>query len=143
LKKGPGRGCRPWRGKVSKTLKTGDFKRKEILKTQEKYYLSDIGLLYATMGYKDRSISGILENNVFLELKHRGYDVFVGKMDVREIDFIGVRPNEKVYVQVAYKIESQQTAMREFGSLLAIKDQFPKYVVTMDEFWKDSVEGVR
>ncbi len=119
-----------------------DIKGKEILKTQEKYFLSDVGLLYATMGYKDRNISGILENIIFLELKRRGYKVFVGKYDDKEIDFIAEKHGKKVYVQVAYKIESEQTAMREFSSLLKIKDQYPKFLVTMDDFWKEDVEGI-
>jgi len=120
-----------------------DIKGKEILKTQEKFFLSDVGLLYATMGYKDRNISGILENIVFLELKRRGYKVFVGKYNDKEIDFIAEKQGEKVYVQVAYKIESEQTAIREFSTLLSIKDQYPKFVVTMDDFWKESIEGIK
>ncbi|WP_348299324.1 ATP-binding protein [Algoriphagus sp.] len=120
-----------------------DIKGKEILKTQEKFYLSDGGLLYATMGYRDRMISGILENIVFLELKRRGYTVFVGKFLDKEIDFIAEKKGQKIYVQVAYKLESEQTIEREFSSLLAIQDQFPKYVVTLDDFWKEDVEGVQ
>lgn len=94
------------------------------------------------MGYKDRNISGILENIIFLELKRRGYKVFVGKYDDKEIDFIAEKHGKKVYVQVAYKIESEQTAMHEFSSLLKIKDQYPKFLVTMDDFWKEDVEGI-
>jgi len=120
-----------------------DVKGKEILKTQEKFYLSDISLLYASIGYKDRLIAGILENIVFLELKRRGYTVYVGKMDTKEIDFIAEKQGEKIYVQVAYKLDNPQTVEREFSVLLAIKDQFPKFVVTMDTFWKESVEGVQ
>lgn len=120
-----------------------DIKGKEILKTQEKFFLSDVGLLYATMGFRDRNISGVLENIVFLELKRRGYTVFVGKYDDKEIDFIGERQGEKIYVQVAYKIESEKTAMREFSTLLKIRDQYPKFVVTMDDFWKEAVEGIK
>jgi predicted AAA+ superfamily ATPase len=120
-----------------------DIKGKEVLKTQEKFYVSDISLVYATMGYRDRMISGILENIVFLELKRRGYQVYVGKSNAREIDFIAEKQGEKIYVQVAYKLESQQTAEREFFPLLNIDDQYPKYVVTMDDFWKDSIEGVK
>lgn len=120
-----------------------DVKGKEILKTQEKFYLSDVSLLYATMGYKDRLIAGVLENIVFLELKRRGYAVFVGKFDTREIDFVAEKAGSKMYVQVAYKLESKETVDREFSVLLNINDQFPKYVVTMDEFWKESVEGVQ
>lgn len=120
-----------------------DVKRKEILKTQEKFYLSDIGLLYATMGYRDSKINGVLENIVFLELKRRGYQVYVGKIDLKEIDFIAKKQGKKVYVQVAYKLESESTVEREFSELIAIEDQHPKFVVTMDDFWQESIEGVK
>lgn len=120
-----------------------DLKGKEILKTQEKFYVGDISLIYATMGNRDRMIGGILENIVFLELKRRGYTVFVGKIGSNEIDFVAEKNGSKIYLQVAYKLESEQTVQREFGNLLAINDQFPKYVITMDEFWKDSIEGIR
>jgi len=120
-----------------------DVKGKEILKTQEKFYLSDISLFYATMGYKDRMVSGVLENIVFLELKRRNYAVYTGKSDSREIDFIAEKQGKKLYVQVAYKLESRETVDREFSPLLDIRDQYPKYVVTMDDFWKENVEGVQ
>lgn len=120
-----------------------DIKGKEILKTQEKFYVGDVSLLYATMGFRSRMISGILENIVFLELKRRGFQVYIGKLDTKEIDFVAERQGEKIYVQVAYKLESEQTIEREFGALLSIDDQYPKYVVTMDSLWKDSIEGVK
>ena len=120
-----------------------DVKGKEILKTQEKFYLSDIGLLYATMGYRDSKINGVLENIVFLELKRRYYQVYVGKIDLKEIDFIAEKQGKKVYVQVAYKLESDSTVEREFSELIAIEDQHPKFVVTMDDFWQESIEGVK
>lgn len=119
-----------------------DIKGKEILKTQEKFYVSDIAIVYATMGRRDRMIGGLLENIVFLELKRRGYKVYVGKLDNIAIDFVAERKGQKVYVQVAYKLENEQTIQREFGNLLAINDQYPKFVVTMDDFWKDEIEGV-
>lgn len=119
-----------------------DVKGKEILKTQEKYFVGDQSLLYAVMGFKDRHISGVLENIVMLELKRRGYRVFVGKLDDKEIDFIAEKNEKKVYVQVAYKMTEQTTIDREFTPLLEIKDNHPKYVVTMDEMWKDNIEGV-
>lgn len=120
-----------------------DLKGKEILKTQEKFYLADISLLYATMGYRDRMIAGVLENIVFLELKRRGYQVYIGKLDQREVDFVAVLKEQKRYFQVAYKLESPETIDREFHPLLAIDDHFPKYVITMDEFFKDSIRGVK
>ena len=92
------------------------------------------------MGYKDRLISWILENMVMLELKRRGYRVFVGKLDDKEIDFIAEKNEKKVYVQVAYKMTGQTTVDREFKPLLEIRDHHPKYVVTMDELWKDNIE---
>jgi predicted AAA+ superfamily ATPase len=120
-----------------------DIKGREILKTQEKFYLSDISLLYATMGYKDRNIAGILENIVFLELKRRGYKVCVGKFNTKEIDFIAEKRGQKIYLQVAYKLDSPRTEEREFYPLLEIDDQYPKFVVTMDDFWKESINGVQ
>lgn len=121
-----------------------DIKGKEILQTNEKYYIGDQSLVYAVMGYKDRLIAGILENIVMLEIERRGYRVFVGKLDTKEIDFIAERKNEKVYIQVSYTpTVAQETIDREFAPLLAIKDNYPKYVVTMDDFWRDNVDGVK
>lgn len=120
-----------------------DLKGKEILKTQEKFYLADVSLLYATMGYKDSMISGVLENIVFLELKRRGFKVYVGKFGNQEIDFVCIRRSERLYIQVAYKLESTATIEREFLSLASINDHYPKYVVTMDEFFKDSPGGIK
>lgn len=120
-----------------------DLKGKEILKTQEKFYVSDVSLVYAMLGYRDRMIAGLLENLVFLELKRRGYTVYIGKLGTREIDFIAEKRGAKMYIQVAYKLESESTVEREFGPLLALDDQYPKFVVTMDDFWKEDVKGVR
>ncbi|MCK9508702.1 MAG: DUF4143 domain-containing protein [Pigmentiphaga sp.] len=120
-----------------------DIRGKEILKTQEKFYVSDISIVYALKGYRDRIIAGVLKNIVFLELKRRGYNVYVGKLDNTEIDFVATKQNEKIYIQVAYKLDNEQTVKHEFGNLLSINDQYPKYVVTMDDFWKDSIEGIQ
>lgn len=120
-----------------------DIKGKEILKTMEKYYLADISLLYAAMGFKDSNIPGILENIVFLELKRRGYQVYVGKQGATEIDFVADKSGNKLYIQVAYKLDNKATIDREFGNLLAVSDQYPKYVITLDDFWQGSVRGVK
>ncbi|MHC1703441.1 MAG: ATP-binding protein [Tenuifilaceae bacterium] len=120
-----------------------DVKGKEILKTQEKFYVADTALLYAVMGYKDRLIAGVLENIVMLELKRRGYEVYVGKLDTTEIDFVATKGNDKLYIQVAYQLSEQSTVDREFAPLLQVKDNYPKYVVTMDKVWKDNISGVR
>jgi predicted AAA+ superfamily ATPase len=120
-----------------------DVKGKELLKTQEKYFVSDPALVYAVMGYKDRMISGILENIVLLELLSRDYDVAVGKVGTKEIDFIASKGNAKFYIQVAYMLPEPATVEREFTPLLELKDHYPKYVVTMDPLWIDSIEGVK
>lgn len=120
-----------------------DIKGKQLLKTQEKFYVSDTAITYSVMGYRDRMISGILENMVLLELKRRNFQVYVGKLDDKEIDFIAEKAGEKIYVQVTYKLESESTVTREFNPLLAIKDHYPKYVVSMDDVWRDTIEGVR
>lgn len=119
-----------------------DIKGKEILKTQEKFYLGDVSLLYATMGFRLTLISGILENLVYLELKRQGYTVYIGKLGDKEVDFIAQKQNEKRYIQVAYKLESETTIQREFAPLLQIADHYPKYVVTMDEYWQGNIDGV-
>ena len=120
-----------------------DVKGKEILKTQEKYFVSDPALIYAVMGYKDRMISGILENIVLLELLSRDYNVAVGKVGTKEIDFIASKGNAKFYIQVAYMLPDKNTVDREFGTLIELKDHYPKYVVTMDSIWTDTIEGVK
>ena len=120
-----------------------DLRGKEVLQTNQKYFIGDQGLKYAVMGYKDRDISGVLENIVFLELKRKGYQVYVGKFDDQEIDFVAEKKEQKVYVQVTYKLTEESTVEREFGALLGIRDHYPKYVVTMEDFWQDNIEGVK
>ena len=120
-----------------------DIKGKDLLQTNEKYFVSDLSLIYAVMGYKDRMISGALENLVYWEMRRRGYDTYIGKQDTREVDFVGIRRDEKIYVQVTYRMESDATVEREFAPLLAISDHYPKYVVSMDDVWQDNIEGVR
>ncbi len=120
-----------------------DIKGKELLQTNEKYFVSDLSLIYAVMGYKDRMIAGALENIVYWEMRRRGYDTFIGKQDSREVDFVGIRRDEKIYVQVTYRMVSDATVEREFSPLLAISDHYPKFVVSMDDVWQDNIEGVR
>jgi predicted AAA+ superfamily ATPase len=99
--------------------------------------------MYAMMGYRDRCISGILENIVLLDLKSKGYKVFVGKFGTKEIDFIAEKGNEKLYIQVCYLLAEQTTIDREFGVLKEIRDHYPKYVVSMDPIWQDNIDGVK
>jgi len=106
---------------------------KRIFEIGEKYFFSDIGIRNVIAGYNPTDIHKILENVVFLHLRIAGYDVTVGSEGGREIDFIASRGGKRIYVQVAYLLEKPETAEREFGNLLDIRDNFPKYVVTMDE----------
>ncbi len=120
-----------------------DIKGKEILKTQEKYFVGDPSLIYSVMGYRERMIGGILENIVMLELKRRDYKVYIGKLGTKEIDFVAEKGNSRIYVQVAYLLIEQSTIEREFTPLKSIKDNYPKYVVTMDKTWNETEEGIR
>lgn len=94
------------------------------------------------MGFRTSLISGILENIVYLELKRRGYQVYIGKLDKQEIDFLAQKQNEKIYLQVAYKLENEETVKREFSQLQAINDHHPKYVITMDDLWQENIDGI-
>lgn len=118
-----------------------DLLGKNILKTQEKYYLSDVALKYCLLGYNRKMLDGVLENIVFLELKRRGYDVFIGKNDTKEIDFIAVRRDERIYVQVCVQIP--ENSDREVGNLMEIRDHYPKYVVTMNHMDVGIENGIR
>ena len=120
-----------------------DVKGKRFLEIYEKYYLGDIGLRHAILGYRETDISGILENIVFLELKRRGYKVYIGKIEDKEIDFIGEKQNKKLYIQVAYLLSSKETISREFSPLQKIRDNYPKYVVSMDRIFGDDFEGIK
>ena len=118
-----------------------DLQGKNILKTQEKYYLSDVSLKYALLGYNRKMLDSSMENIVYLELKRRGYEVFVGKNETKEIDFVAVRREEKIYVQVCVQIP--QNSDREVGNLMVINDHYPKYVVTLNEMDKGIENGIK
>lgn len=120
-----------------------DIRGKEQLQTNEKYFVGDLSLIYAVMGYRDRSISGALENVVYWEMRRRKYDVFIGRQDELEVDFVGIHREKKIYVQVTYRMESESTVRREFAPLLAIRDNYPKFIVSLDDVWQDNVNGIR
>ena len=120
-----------------------DLQGKEILKTQEKFYAADTALRYSVLGYNDDSVASSLENVVYLELCRRGYTVNIGKTRDGEIDFVAVRQNEKIYVQVTQRIESEETEHREYQRLLDIHDNYPKYVLRADEFAGGNYEGIK
>ena len=118
-----------------------DLQGKSVLKTQEKFYLADASLKYCIMGFNPSSISSMLENIVYFELLRRGYEVYIGKFETREIDFVAVQRDERIYVQVCRSLPEKSD--REIGNLLDIKDHYPKYVVTLDELAGGNVNGVK
>lgn len=120
-----------------------DVQGKEILKTQEKFYLADPAFRYSVLGYFADSVAAMLENIVYLELRRRGYDVFVGKLDSMEIDFIATKQEKKLYIQVTQLIGSPETEKREYGRLLDIRDNYPKYVLRTDAFADGNYEGIK
>ncbi len=120
-----------------------DLQGKEILKTQEKFYLADVALRYSVLGYNTDSVASSLENIVYLELCRRGYTVNVGKTGDGEINFVAIRQNEKIYVQVTQEIKTEKTEKREYDRLLEIHDNYPKYVLKTDEFAGGNYEGIK
>ena len=120
-----------------------DIKGKNILETQEKYYLSDLGFRHAKLGYQSNDISGYLENIVFLELLRRKYKVNIGKQDNKEIDFVANLRDENLYLQVTYLLASLETIEREFSPLKSIKDNYPKMVLSMDNLPESNIEGIK
>ena len=118
-----------------------DMQGKSILKTQEKYYLADVSFRYALFGYNRKMLDGVMENIVYLELRRRGYDVYVGKNNTKEIDFIAIHKDEKIYVQVCVQIP--ENSNREVGNLMEIRDHYPKYVVTLNEMDVGIENGIR
>lgn len=119
-----------------------DLQGKEILKTQEKFYLADTSLRYSVLGYNDDTVASSLENIVYLELCRRGYTVYIGKTGDGEVDFVASRQNQKIYVQVTQRITSEKTEKREYERLLEIRDNYPKYVLRTDEFAGGNYEGI-
>lgn len=115
-------------------VKREDLQGKQILSSNEKYYIADHGIREAVFGGNMKDINLILENIVYLELLRRGYSVNVGRYGDKEIDFVCHKQDEKLYVQVTYLLASEETVQREFGVYDNIRDNFPKYVVSLDEF---------
>ncbi len=118
-----------------------DLQGKSVLKTQEKFYLADASLKYCIMGFNPKSIAAMLENIIYFELRRKGYDVYVGKNETKEVDFVAVRRDERIYVQVCRKLPEESD--REVANLLEIKDHYPKYVVTLDELASGNINGVK
>ena len=120
-----------------------DVQGRELLKTQEKFYLADSSFKYSVLGYNDRSVAAMLENVVYLELLRRGYEVCIGKTPHGEIDFIAARQNEKLYVQITKEIKSEKTEKREIDRLLEINDNYPKYLLRTDDFADGNYQGIK
>ena len=118
-----------------------DLQGKSILKTQEKFYLADSSLKYCIIGFNPQSVASMLENIVYFELLRRGYDVYIGKNGTKEIDFAAVKRDDRIYVQVCRSLPTGSD--REISNLLDIKDHYPKYVVTLDEFASGNINGVK
>ena len=118
-----------------------DLQGKSVLKTQEKFYLADQSIKYALYGFNPTSIASMLENIVFFELKRRGYDVYIGKNLDKEIDFVAIRRDEKIYVQVCRELPKESD--REIANLMEIKDHFPKIVVTLDDYASGNINGIK
>lgn len=119
-----------------------DIKKKRLLETQEKYFVSDLGLRHATMGYRDNDIGGMLENVVYLELLRRGWSVTIGKQGSCEVDFVATKTNERVYIQVCYVL-TEDTTQREFAPLEAIDDNYEKIVLSTDALMSFNRKGIR
>ncbi|QIW16519.1 ATPase [Pasteurellaceae bacterium RH1A] len=120
-----------------------DIEGKRIFEIGEKYYFEDLGLRNALIGYRVQDRGKLLENCIFNHLQIAGFDVKIGGLANQEIDFVAEKNGERIYVQAALTINEEKTLEREFGNLLKIADNYPKYVVTMDQFDGNSFEGVK
>lgn len=123
-------------------VKRSEVGGKKIFEIGDKFYFEDLGIRHALIPFQQKDINKVLENVVYHHLKACGYSVFVGKHGVKEIDFVAEKNGNKLYIQVAYIITDKETHDREFGNLLAIEDNFPKMVVSMDETASGNFKGV-
>ncbi len=124
-------------------VKRSEIGGKKIFETGEKFYFSDIGLRNSIIGFRLQDIAKIYENIVYNHLAMLGYEITIGKLKNKEIDFICKKNNEKIYVQVTYILSDQKVIDREFGNLLEIKDNFPKIVLSSDKFKVQSYQGIK
>ncbi|MEI3536541.1 MAG: ATP-binding protein [Bacilli bacterium] len=118
-----------------------DLQGKSILKTQEKFYLADQSIKYSLYGFNPTSIASTIENIVFFELKRRGFDVYIGKNADKEIDFVATSRNDKIYIQVCKELPKEFD--REIENLMKIKDNYPKLVVTLDDYACGNINGIK
>lgn len=120
-----------------------NVKGKQYLKTLEKYYVVDIGLRYMLLGTRSTDVGHILENVVYLELLRRGYEVYVGKVDDTEVDFVAMDNKKTMYFQVSATVRDEKTLERELKPLQSINDHYPKIILTLDEDPETDFEGIR
>lgn len=120
-----------------------NVKGKQYLKTLGKYYVVDIGMRFMLLGKRNTDAGHILENVIYLELLRRGYDVYVGKVDSFEVDFVAMNGNSTFYYQVALSVRDADTLQRELRPLLSIRDHYPKYILTMDDDPEEQYDGIR
>lgn len=124
-------------------VKRSDIDGKKIFEISEKYYFSDLGLRHALIGYRQVDIGKILENLVYHHLQFLGYHITIGKSGEKEIDFIGEKGGEKIYIQVAYVLPDEKVIAREFGNLLEVKNNYPKFVVSLDKMAGGNYQGIQ
>ena len=120
-----------------------NIKGKQYLKTLEKYYVVDVGLRFMLLGSKQMDAGHILENVVYLELLRRGYDVYVGKINEFEVDFVAQNSRGTSYFQVALTVRDEKTLQRELRPLQSIRDHYPKMILTLDEDPETQYDGIR
>ena len=120
-----------------------DIKGKRLLELYEKYFLADTGFIFGILGNRTGDISGKLENIVYLELLSRGYSVSIGKLYDKEVDFIAIKNDQKIYVQVAYLLYDEKVIEREFGVMASIKDNYTKMVLSLDKYFGGERDGIK
>jgi predicted AAA+ superfamily ATPase len=121
-----------------------DIQGKHVFEINHKYYMEDLGIRNSIVGYNQaRNDAKLLENIVFMQLCRKRYKVYVGVIGDREIDFVAEKNNEKIYMQVALNVDSEETMQREFGNLQLISDNYPKYVVTRHANSKNTINGIK
>ena len=119
-----------------------DVKGKKVFEINDKYFFEDWGIMNALIGFDQMDIGKVIENAVYIHLQINGYKVSVGKLNNKEIDFVAEKSGKRVYLQVCYLLSTEEVRQREFGNLLEIKDNFPKMVVSLDEYAPKNVNGV-